>query len=192
MGAGVVLLVLCCVVLVIAGVIAAFVLGLYNSLKTQNVLVDEAWSGIDVQLKKRFDLIPNIVETVKGYAKHESGIFEKVAALRSGMMNSTTPEEASKNEGEIRSTLKTLFAVAENYPELKANTNFMQLQSTLQTIEGDLESARRYYNGAVRDLNMKIVTFPNSIIANMFGIKSRAFFEVSSPEEKENVKVSFE
>ena len=191
MGAGVVLLVLCCVVLVIAGVIAAFVLGLYNSLKTQNVLVDEAWSGIDVQLKKRFDLIPNIVETVKGYAKHESGIFEKVAALRSGMMNSTTPEEASKNEGEIRSTLKTLFAVAENYPELKANTNFMQLQSTLQTIEGDLESARRYYNGTVRDLNAKIVVFPNSLIASSFGIKARQFFEITDSAEKQNVKVSF-
>lgn len=182
---------ICCVVIIVVGVIAAYVLGVYNSLRTQNVLVDEGWSGIDVQLKKRFDLIPNLVETVKGYAKHESAIFEKVAELRSGMMNAKTPEEVGKYEGELRGTLKTLFAVAENYPELKANENFMSLQSSLQAIEGDLESARRYYNGAVRDLNTKIVIFPNSFIAGMFNIKARQFFEVENAAERENVKVQF-
>ncbi len=177
-------------VVVVLGVIL-YVIGVYNSLKTQNVLVDEGWSGIDVQLKKRFDLIPNLVETVKGYAKHEDSIFTKVAELRSGMMNTNNPEELGKMEGELRSTLKTLFAVAENYPELKANENFMSLQNSLQSVEGDLESARRYYNGAVRDLNAKIVTFPNSVIAGMFNILQRKFFEVVNAEERENVKVAF-
>lgn len=187
----IILLVVCCVALVVLGGLGAYVLSVYNSLRTQNVLVDEGWSGIDVQLKKRFDLIPNLVETVKGYAKHESAIFEKVAELRSGMMNAKTPEEIGKYEGELRGTLKTLFAVAENYPELKANENFMSLQSSLQTVEGDLESARRYYNGAVRDLNTKIVIFPNSIIAGLFSIKAREFFEVANESERENVKVAF-
>ena len=186
-------LILCgfCVIILIAIILAIYILSIYNSLKTQNVLVDEGWSGIDVQLKKRFDLIPNLVETVKGYAKHESAIFEKVAELRSGMMNSKSPEELGKYEGELRGTLKTLFAVAENYPELKANENFMGLQKSLQMIEDQLEGARRYYNGTVRDLNAKIGTFPNSYIANSFGIKARQFFEVTVPEEKQNVKVSF-
>jgi len=189
---GVVAIFIICIVLVVIAGAALYVLGVYNSLRTQNVLVDEAWRGIDVQLKKRFDLIPNLVETVKGYAKHESGIFEKVAALRSGMMNAAgDPEKLGQMEGELRSTLKTLFAVAENYPELKANENFMSLQSSLQQIESDLESARRYYNGAVRDLNAKIVVFPNSFVANMFGIKPRQFFEITNTEERENVKVQF-
>ncbi len=191
MGAELIILAcLCAGVLVVIG-LALFVLGIYNSLRTQNVLVDEAWSGIDVQLKKRFDLIPNLVETVKGYAKHESGLFEKVALLRSGMMSAKSPAELGKVEGEFRETLKTLFAVAENYPELMANQNFLSLQGSLQQIESDLESARRYYNGAVRDLNAKIVVFPNSVIAGMFNIKARQFFEITNAAEKENVKVSF-
>src|SRR5690606_38504388 len=170
MEAGVIVLIAVCGILLVLGVVAMYVLSVYNSLRTQNVLVDEGWSGIDVQLKKRFDLIPNLVETVKGYAKQESSVFEKVAALRSGMMNTSDPEELGKMEGELRSTLKTLFAVAENYPELKSNENFLSLQNSLQTIESDLESARRYYNGTVRDLNAKIVIFPNSVIAGIFNI----------------------
>jgi len=179
------------IIIAVAALIALYVIGLYNSLKTQNILVDEGWSGIDVQLKKRFDLIPNIVESVKGYAKHESGIFEKVAALRSGMMNSSDPEELGKMEGELRGTLKTLFAVAESYPELKANENFLALQASLTQIESDLEGARRYYNGAVRDLNMKIIVFPNNIVAGMFNIITTKFFEVTNNEERNNVKVQF-
>lgn len=181
--------------LTVLGVVAAiafFVIALYNRLQQQNVLVDEAWSGIDVQLKKRFDLIPNLVETVKGYAKQEENIFTKVAELRSGMMNAQgSPEELGKYEGEIRSTLKTLFAVAENYPELKSNENFLQMQSSLQEIEDELEGARRYYNGAVRDLNRMIVTFPNNIIAGFLNLKTREFFEIADAAERENVKVSF-
>ncbi len=179
------------VLLGVVAVIVVYVISIYNGLRTQNVLVDEAWSGIDVQLKKRFDLIPNLVETVKGYAKQESGVFEKVAALRSGMMNTQDPEQLGKMEGELRGTLKTLFAVAESYPELKSNENFMSLQNSLTQIEGDLESARRYYNGTVRDLNAKIVTFPVNVIAGMFNIASRKFFEVVNAEERENVKVQF-
>lgn len=187
-----VLLLICLGVLaLIAVAIVIFVVAMYNSIQRSVVLVDEAWSGIDVQLKKRFDLIPNLVETVKGYAKHESGIFEKVAELRSGMMNTKSPEALGKMEGEFRSTLKTLFAVAENYPELKANENFMKLQDSLQQIEGDLESARRYYNGTVRDLNSQLVVFPNNVIAGMSNLHKREFFEVETSAEREAVKVDF-
>ena len=187
------ILLLCfCGLIVVALGIVFFVIMLYNRLQQQNVLVNEAWSGIDVQLKKRFDLIPNLVETVKGYAKHEKELFEKVAELRSGMMNAgADPQKLGQLEGEFRSTLKTLFAVAENYPELKANENFLSLQRSLQEIENELESARRYYNGTVRDLNAKIVVFPNNIIAGWFNIKARQFFEVANAAERENVKVQF-
>ncbi len=184
-------------ILIIVGIIALvaiFVISIYNSLQKQNVLVDEAWSGIDVQLKKRFDLIPNLVETVKGYAKHENEIFQKVAELRSGMMQaekSADPKELSKFEGEFRSTLKSLFAVAENYPELKADQNFQKLQDSLQQIEDELEGARRYYNGTVRDLNRMIIVFPTNVIAGFLNLKKREFFEIASEAERENVKVEF-
>jgi LemA protein len=182
------------ILLVIVGllvVVVGFVIGLYNRIQRLIVLVEEAWSGIDVQLKKRFDLIPNLIETVKGYAKHESKVFEKVAELRSSMMNTEDPAELGKMEGEFRATLKTLFAVAENYPELKANENFLSLQGSLQQIETELEGARRYYNGVVRDLNHQLVVFPNNVIANMMGLKKRDFFEVADAAERENVKVDF-
>lgn len=178
----------------ILGAIAFFILaiiGIYNRLQKQNVMVDEAWSGIEVQLKKRFDLIPNLVETVKGYAKHEEGIFTKVAELRAGMMNAQGPEELGKLEGEFRSTLKSLFAVAEAYPELKANENFLSLQASLSEVEEELEGARRYYNGTVRDLNRMIVVFPTNIIAGMLNIQKREFFEIENAAERENVKVDF-
>ncbi len=164
---------------------------LYNGLVKLRVLVDEAWSSIDVLLKKRFNLIPNLVETVKGYAKHEKGTFEKIAELRSSMSEAKGPKELSKVEGEFRSTLKTLFAVAENYPELKANENFLDLQKNLQEIETEIESARRYYNGAVRDYNMKLLVFPANLLAGILGFKKRDFFEVENAEERKNVKVEF-
>ncbi len=191
MDIGIILVICLCLVAAVVGVVALFGVALYNRIQRLVVLVDEAWSGIDVQLKKRFDLIPNLVETVKGYAKHETQLFEKVASLRSGMMNAQGPAELGKMEGEFRSTLKTLFAVAENYPELKANENFMSLQNSLQAIETELEGARRYYNGAVRDLNTQIVVFPNNIIANFLNLKKREFFEVTDATERENVKVQF-
>lgn len=176
--------------LVVAGLVL-FAIALFNRFRRLEVLVEEGWSGIEVQLKKRFDLIPNLVETVKGYAKQESGIFEKVAELRSGMMRSNDPKELGQMEGELRSTLKTLFAVSENYPELKSNQNFLSLQTSLQEIETQLEGARRYYNGVVRDLNTEIVTFPSNIIAGFLKLQKKEFFEVESDAERQNVKVQF-
>lgn len=186
------ILLLCLVVigLIVAGVVL-FGIALFNRFRRLEVLVQEAWSGIEVQLKKRFDLIPNLVETVKGYAKQESGIFEKVAELRSGMMRTSDPKELGKMEGELRGTLKTLFAVSENYPELKSNENFLSLQNSLQEIETQLEGARRYYNGVVRDLNTEIVTFPSNIVAGFLKLQKKEFFEVESEAERQNVKVQF-
>ena len=185
----VLILVICCPLLVLV-VIGGFVVGLYNSLVKLRVLVEEAWSGIDVQLKRRYDLIPNLVETVKGYAKHEKELFEKVAQLRSSAMNAQGVEEKGKLEGELTNTLKTLFAVAENYPELKANENFLKLQDDLGGIENEIQNARRYYNGAARDYNMKLQVFPANLIAGMLGFKAKEFF-AASEEEKQNVKVDF-
>ena len=185
-----VLLLLLCVPLGLIGIIAIFVIGIYNSLVKLKVLVDEAWSGIDVQLKRRYDLIPNLVETVKGYAKHEKELFEKVTKLRSSAMSAESIEEKGKLEGQLSSTLKTLFAVAENYPELKANENFMKLQDELSAIEEEVQGARRYYNGAVRDFNTKIQVFPNNLLAGMLGFKVREFFEAEE-EAKKAVKVDF-
>jgi len=165
-------------------------IALYNGLVQLKILVDEAWSGIDVQLKRRYDLIPNLVETVKGYAAHEKGTFEKVAELRTASMNATSIEEKGKLENQLSGALKTLFAVAESYPELKANTNFLDLQSQLSLIEGEIQGARRYYNGTVRDYNTKILVFPNNLIAGMLGFKAREFF-AAEEEAKANVKVDF-
>ncbi len=181
-------LVLCPVVVVI--LLVGYFIFVYNGLVKLRVLVEEAWSGIDVQLKRRYDLIPNLVETVKGYAKHEKGIFEKVAELRSAAMKAESPEEKGKAEAELTGTLKTLFAVAENYPELKADQNFMKLQDELSNIEDEIQGARRYYNGAVRDFNMKLKVFPTNLIAGMLGFKEKEFFEAAE-EEKKNVKVDF-
>lgn len=183
------ILVLCCPLLLILAIVG-YLVSVYNGLVKLRVLVDEAWSGIDVQLKRRYDLIPNLVETVKGYAKHEKKLFEKVTSLRSSAMKAENPEEKGKLENELTGTLKTLFAVAENYPELKANENFIKLQDELSAIEEEVQSARRYYNGAVRDFNTKIQVFPNNLIAGMLGFKSREFFEAEE-EAKKAVKVDF-
>ncbi|MFC1655484.1 LemA family protein [Patescibacteria group bacterium] len=178
------------VILAIVAVVALFAITVYNSLIVLKNKVDEGWSDIDTQLKRRYDLIPNMVETVKGYAKHESGTFEKVTQARSMAMQANTPEEKAKAENMLTSTLKSLFAVAENYPELKANQNFMDLQATLREIEEHIQMSRRYYNGTVRDFNTKLQVFPNNIIAGMLGFKDRQFFEIEDDERK-NVKVSF-
>ncbi len=186
---GVLLLLLACPLILIIAVIG-YLITVYNGLVKLKVLVEEAWSGIDVQLKRRYDLIPNLVETVKGYAKHESKLFEKVAELRTSAMKAEGAEDKGKAEAELANTLKTVFAVAENYPELKANTNFMKLQDELSSIEEEVQSARRYYNGAVRDFNTKLQVFPTSLIAGMLGFKAREFFEAAE-EERKNVKVDF-
>jgi len=167
-----------------------FVIALYNGLVKLRVLVEEAWSGIDVQLKRRYDLIPNLVETVKGYAKHEKGTFEKIAELRTAAMKTDSVEEKGKIENQLTSTLKTLFAVAENYPQLKADANFLDLQKTLQNIEEEIQGARRYYNGAVREFNLKLSVFPNNLVGKFLGFQNKEFFEADEAE-KANVKVNF-
>lgn len=181
-------------ILLIAGAVVlglvGFVIALYNGLVKLRVLVEEAWSGIDVQLKRRYDLIPNLVETVKGYAKHEQGTFEKIAELRTAAMKTESIEEKGKIENQLTSTLKSLFAVAENYPQLKADANFLDLQKSLQTIEDEIQGARRYYNGAVREFNLKLSVFPNNIVGGLLGFKAKEYFEADETE-KANVKVDF-
>jgi LemA protein len=174
----------------ILAVVVFFVIAVYNGLIQSKILVDEGWSGIDVQLKRRYDLIPNIVETVKGYAKHESETLAKVVELRNTAMTAKSIEEKGQIENQISGALKTIFALSENYPDLKANQGFLDLQKTLADIEGELEGARRYYNGTVRDFNTKIMIFPNNLIAGILGFKSREFF-AAEEEAKANVKVDF-
>lgn len=177
--------------LVVVAVLAIWVIGIYNGLVKLNVRTDEAWSDIDVQLKRRYDLIPNLISTVKGYAAHESGVFEKVTEARSKAMGAQTAGEKGQAENMLSDTLKSLFAVAENYPELKANENFLELQRELSDTENKIQASRRFYNGNVRDLNTKIQVFPDSIVANMLKIKSREFFEIEEEAQKEAPKVEF-
>src|SRR5437016_10981963 len=151
---------------------------LYNSLAGLRVRADSAWSDIDVQLKRRHDLIPNLVETVKGYAAHEKGTFENIARYRSAAMAATTPDQKIESEGQLTNALRGLLAVAENYPQLRASEQFTSLQGSLNEIEDSLQNSRRYYNAVVRDLNTKIQSFPTNILAGMFGFQSRPFFQV--------------
>ena len=178
-------------IIIIAAILVFAVITIYNKLVRLRNTMKSSWSDVDVQLKKRFDLVPNLVETVKGYAAHEKGVFEKVTQARSMAMQATSPAEMAKAENMLRDTLKSLFAVAEAYPELKANTNFLQLQSQLQELENNIESARRYYNAVVRDFNTQIEVFPSNIIASMFNFKQGDFFQLEAPEERKAVKVSF-
>jgi LemA protein len=171
-------------------VIAVVLVGMYNSLVQLRVHCDSAWSDIDVQLKRRHDLIPNLVETVKGYAAHEKGTFENIAKFRSQAMQATTPEGKAAAENQLTGALKSLFAVAENYPELKASEQFTQLQKSLSQTEDSLQNSRSYYNQVVRDLNTTIQSFPNSILANMFGFQPRQFFEIAEAD-REPVAVKF-
>ncbi|GAC1571195.1 MAG: LemA family protein [Candidatus Saccharimonadales bacterium] len=164
-------------------VLFIFVVALYNGLVRANVRVDEAWSDISVQLKRRYDLIPNLVNTVKGYATHENDVFVKVTEARANALNATGVADTAKAENQFQGTLKSLFAVAESYPDLKANQNFMQLQDELVDTEDKIQASRRFYNGSARDLNIKIKTFPTSIFAGMLGFKTREFFEVDANEQ---------
>lgn len=170
------------IVLVVVGLILVALVAIYNSLVRANVRVDEAWSDITVQLKRRADLIPNLVNTVKGYAKHEKEVFENVTQARSAMLGAQGPADAAKAENQFQQTLKSLFAVAEAYPDLKANENFISLQDELTDTEDKIQASRRFYNGSARDLNTKIKTFPTSIFAGMLGFKIREFFEVAGDE----------
>ena len=153
----------------------------FVSIKNQ---VEEAFSTMDVYLKKRYDLIPNLVETVKGYATHESETFTKVTAARTAAMNATSIDEKIANENALSGTLKSLFAVAEAYPQLQANTNFLDLQQQLKTLEDEIANSRKYYNAVVRTMNTKVESFPSNLVASIFGFKKQPFFEVGSAEER--------
>lgn len=182
------------VLYIILGVVilgAAWLIGVYNGLIKLKNRVDESWSDIDVQLKRRYDLIPNLVETVKGYATHEKELFENVTKARSAAMQAGSLEDKAHAENMLSSTLKSLFAVAENYPDLKASDNFAKLQDELSDTENKIQAARRFYNGMVRDFNTKLQVFPTNMIAGMLNFTKREFFEIENEAERENVSVKF-
>lgn len=175
------------VLLVVIVVVLAMI---YNGLVQLRVRSESAWSDIDVQLKRRHDLIPNLVETVKGYAAHEKSTFEDIAKYRSAAMSATTTADRAQAEGQLTMALKSLFAVAENYPQLQASEQFKNLQQQLSSLEDDIQNSRRYYNAVVRDLNTRIASFPTNILAGMFGFTPKQFFE-TPVGERENVQVKF-
>jgi LemA protein len=179
--------------LIILGVLAVILIVLamiYNGLVQLRVRSESAWSDIDVQLKRRHDLIPNLVETVKGYAAHEKGTFENIAKYRSAAMSATSAPDRAQAEGQLTQALRGLLAVAENYPQLQASDQFKNLQQQLAQLEDDIQNSRRYYNAVVRDLNTKIASFPTNILAGMFGFTPKQFFETPAAE-RENVQVKF-
>lgn len=184
------LIVLGCIV-VIAAIVAAWIISSYNGFIKQKNNIDEAFSTMDVYLKKRYDLIPNLVQTVKGYAKHEKETLENVIAARNSAMNATDPNEKAQKENILSGTLKSLFAVTENYPQLKADRHFSELMQNLQMVESEILSSRKYYNGIVKVYNTKREVFPSSIIAKWFKFEKRDLYEVEAPEERKNVKVQF-
>lgn len=179
------------VILVVLVVVFLWVVGLYNGLVKLKNRAKEAWADIDVQLKRRYNLIPNLVETVKGYASHEKGVFEKVTEARSRAMGATSVKEKQEAENVLSGTLKTLFAVSEGYPELKASQNFLELQRELRDTEDKVQASRRFYNTNVRDLNIKVESFPANLIASMLGFKKMELFELTAAEEREVPKVKF-
>ena len=178
-------------VLIVIAVLALAIVFLYNGLVTLKVQCDNAWADIDVQLKRRYDLVPNLVETVKGYAAHEKDTFAAVVAARNQAMSAQGPAAKGQAEGMLTGALRQLFAVAEAYPQLRAVESFTQLQNTLNQIEDTLQNARRYYNAVVRDLNTRIQQFPSNLVANMGGFRPREFFEITAPAEREVPRVSF-
>jgi len=177
--------------LVIIGGVVLMAIGMYNSLVTLRNRCDNGWSQIDVQLRRRYDLIPNLVETVKGYAKHESTVFQNVTQARAAAVNAQGVKEQGQAENVLSGALKSLFAVAENYPELKANQNFLMLQEELAGTESKVAYARQFYNDTVMKYNMRTQMFPSSIIANMFGFKGRDYFQIEEEAAKGPVKVQF-
>ena len=178
------------VVLIVIIIFVAVLVGMYNKFVRMRNSCEEAWATIDVYLKKRFDLIPNLVETVKGYAKHERGTLEAVIAARNTAMNAGNAKDRIAAENALSGTLKTLFAVSEAYPDLKANTNFMDLQNQLKIIESDLAEARKYYNANVKVINTAMQTFPSSIVARFMKLEKFEYYEIEE-EARQNVKVSF-
>ena len=179
------------IVLAIIVIIVIAIIAMYNGLVSAKVKVDNAWSQIDVQLQRRFDLIPNFVETVKGYAAHESETLEKVTQLRTSWANAGTVAEKAELDNQLSGALKTIMAVSENYPDLKANTNFMNLQDELSKTEDKLSYSRQFYNDTVTKYNTQLEVFPSNIAAGLFGFKPEALFEVDNAEARKNVKVDF-
>ena len=179
------------IVLIIVAVLVIALIALYNGLVTIRLRVKNAWSQIDVQLQRRFDLIPNLLESVKGYMEHESSVLAKVTDLRSSWADANTVDEKAKLDNELSDTLKTIMAVAENYPDLKANQNFLSLQEELQNTENKISYSRQFYNDTVTRYNTKLQVFPSNVIASLFRFKEEALFEVDNEEAKKNVKVEF-
>ena len=179
------------IVLVVVGFVVIFVIGIYNRLVTLRNRCDNSWAQVDVQLKRRYDLIPNLVETVKGYAKHEREVFQKVTEARAQAIDAGSVKEQGAAENMLTGALKSLFAVVENYPDLKANQNFLMLQEELAGTEGKIAYARQFYNDNVMQFNLKQQVFPSNIIANMFNFKENEYFEIEEPEAREAVEVKF-
>lgn len=179
------------VIFIIIGVVIVAAIGIYNGLIVLRNRCENAWSQVDVQLRRRYDLIPNVVETVKGYAKHEREVFEKVTQARAQAINANSVKDQGQAENMLTGALKTLFAVAENYPDLKANQNFLMLQEELSGTESKIAYSRQFYNDTVLKFNAKQQVFPSNIIANMFNFKERDYFEIEEPEARGPVKVSF-
>lgn len=179
------------IVAAVALALIAWVIGTYNGLIKGKNLVEEAFSTMDVYLKKRFDLIPNLVETVKGYAKHEKETLEAVISARNAAGNANSMADRIQNEAALSGAIRNIFALAENYPDLKANSSFLDLQGQLRGVEEDIANSRKYYNGVVRNFNDKVMMFPSSIVAGMFHFEKQPMFEVADAAERENVKVSF-
>ena len=179
------------IILGIVVVLIIAVIGMYNSLVQSKIKVDNAWSQIDVQLQRRFDLIPNFVETVKGYMSHEKETFEKIASLRTSWANANSVSEKAELDNQLSTTLKTIMAVSENYPELKANQNFSELSEELRNTENKISFSRQFYNDTVTMYNTKLQVFPSNIIAGMFNFKARDLFKAESDEARRNVKVDF-
>lgn len=179
------------IVIGILGLLVVYVWSLYNGLVTESTQIDEAWGQIDVQLKRRADLIPNLVETVKGYAKHEKGVFTEVTKARTALMKAETPADSAKANDMLTGALKSLFAVAEAYPQLKANENFVHLQKELSDTEDKVAYARQFYNTQLMEYNLKVKTFPNMMFASMFGFREKEFFKADEGERK-GIKVNFE
>ncbi|WP_226294215.1 LemA family protein [Aquimarina algicola] len=180
-------------IIVLGLIVLLFVAGIsiYNGLVSKKNLMEEGWSSIDVFLKKRNDLIPNLMETVKGYASHEKELFENVTKSRNLAQNANTVSDQGNAENALKNSMMNLFAIAENYPELKANQNFIEMQNELSAIEEEIEMARRYYNGTVKDNNIAIESFPSNIIANMFNFDKGTFFEIQDASQREPTRVSF-
>jgi LemA protein len=179
------------IIVVLVVLLVLILIGLNNSMVGARNRCEEAWSGIDVQLKRRHDLVPNLVETVKGYASHEREVFEKVTAARAEATKAHSPADSARKEGQLTAALTDLRAVAENYPDLRATENFQKLQNELTEIEDEIQAARRIYNSNVQSYNTKIQVFPNSMIANSRGFTPKEFFEIEDAADREPVKVSF-